>query len=379
MQRLADQRVGERPGGCAVRQRADEVGAGRALERVEDRLPRRGAGRLEEREVELRADHRGGLEDVDGGLAEPVEPAADHLAHALRHAEVAERGPAVVREGAGLEQVAQHLLDEERVAAGLVLDRGAQPGAGLRADPGGDQARGGVPVEPGQRDPLDEPVAPQVGERAGERVPAAELGLAVGADDHDPGRAGVAQHVGEQPQRRQVGPVQVVEREQHRPAGRFGEGGGDGLEQAQPRAGRVARRRRRRTAAPARHPRRRAGAAPRRTAGRARRPPPASGRRAPWRRRRERRAASSASRRVLPMPGSPLIASSRRSALATPARRRSSWRAAADERAAGAARVERARQRRALGRARAQRLRELPCGAEGAIRSSVRSRSARRL
>ena len=70
--------------------------------------------------------------------------------------------------------------------------------------------------EPAQADPLGAAVAPQVGEDAGERRPAADLGVAIGAEDQHGRRARAAQHEAEQEERRPVGPVQVVEHQHER-------------------------------------------------------------------------------------------------------------------------------------------------------------------
>ncbi len=70
-------------------------------------------GRLQRARVLLEAEDRGDGEQLVGGVAEPREPDADGVAHALGHL----RRP-------GLGQPAQHLLDEEGVAAGAGVDAG---------------------------------------------------------------------------------------------------------------------------------------------------------------------------------------------------------------------------------------------------------------
>ena len=93
--------------------------------------------------------------------------------------------------------------------------------------------------EPAQPDAVQRAVALEVGERAGERAAAAELGVAVGADDLQRAGAGRAQHEAREQQRAAVGPVEVVDDQQQRRA--LGERGVDGVEQAVARAGVVGR------------------------------------------------------------------------------------------------------------------------------------------
>ena len=116
----------------------------------------------------------------------------------------------------GLDQVAQHLLDEERVAVGVLVhgadERRRRRVAGVRGDQRADVAL----VEPVERDPLDEAVAAQVGEQLGQRVRGPHLGVAVGADDQQRRVARRAGDVAQQVQRAAVGPVQVVEHERER-------------------------------------------------------------------------------------------------------------------------------------------------------------------
>ena len=277
--RVADERVRERPAARAHparrahRERPDELRALGLVQPVEQRvaLLRRGGG--EHADVELAPVRGGRLERGERAGREPLDAPADDLADALGDAD-----PVVVR--ARLEQVAQHLLDEERVALGLGEHAGGEPRLRV-ADPAADQARGRARVEPVQGDPLGARLAPQVGEQRGQRVTSPEVGLAVRADEQQRGRLRRGGQVGEQPQRRRIGPVQVVEDEQ------------DGT---LPGCAARAARRPRRTAAGAPRPgrrrarraARRAAAAPRRTARTARSAPRGSGPPARWRPRRMR-------------------------------------------------------------------------------------------
>ena len=91
--------------------------------------------------------------------------------------------------------------------------------------------------EAAQPDPQQDAVALELGERAGQRAVAAELGVAVGPE-HEQRRPAVrAQQEARQQQRAAVGPVQVVDDQQQ--AALAGERRVDGVEQAVAGAGRV--------------------------------------------------------------------------------------------------------------------------------------------
>ena len=83
------------------------------------------------------ADHRAGGEHLLRFWAEPLEPAPDDEAHALRDVELVDldvgaEARRLVEDLALLDQVPEHLLDEERVALGLVEHR-ADDRVGRRA------------------------------------------------------------------------------------------------------------------------------------------------------------------------------------------------------------------------------------------------------
>ena len=72
-------------------------------------------------------------------------------------------------------------------------------------------------VEAGEVEPADTPGSRRrVGEHLGERMSAVEVGVAVRREDEQPHRRTGTEHVAEQQQRRLVGPVHVVEHEDHR-------------------------------------------------------------------------------------------------------------------------------------------------------------------
>ena len=156
-----------------------------------------------------------------------AEPLADDLLEALGDAELVDRevrGPAAVavEDGARLGEVAKHLLDEERVALGLVVYGACQLGLRLAARPRADQGLHGAFVEPVEGKPLELVLLPmQVGEGLGEMVGPVLLRLPVGPDDQQPRLVRRASEVLEQRERRLVGPMKVVENQHDRRLGRL--------------------------------------------------------------------------------------------------------------------------------------------------------------
>ncbi len=228
--RLADERVGEAVAAGPRAVLADELRGGRLLDGLEDVDARERVEALEQGEVEVAPDDGGGLQRAVRAVAQARQAAAEDLAHALRDP----------RARARLAEVAHDLLEEERVARGLLVQRRREL---VGAEPAAHELRDVARLEPGERDALVEPLAAEVAERGGERMGARELALAVGADDEQRGGPRRADEVREEEQRALVGPVEVVEREHGRSAG--AQRGVDGLEEAPARALRVVARGRR--------------------------------------------------------------------------------------------------------------------------------------
>ncbi len=91
-----------------------------------------------------------------------------------------------------------------------------------------------VVVEAADRQAGDTFLPAQVGQVFGERVPASEFGVAVGADDQDPTEATAPDQVHQSLESRPSGPMQVVEDQQHRATLAFlGEPVGEAVEQGQ--------------------------------------------------------------------------------------------------------------------------------------------------
>ena len=173
--------------------------------------------------IELRAGHRRSGQDLACPVGQPGQPPAHDVAHPRgeRRAGVAvpaERG--------------DHLADEERVALGDVAHAAGErrPPPGMRED------RGDVGLgERAELDPGDVRPPRQTGHHLAEQGGAAGLGVAVSRKHEQPHRGVDAQQMAEQKQREVVGPVHVVEHEQHRRrrAGGLQQRRG-GLQRAQP-------------------------------------------------------------------------------------------------------------------------------------------------
>ena len=107
----------------------DQSREGRVLQRPQHRLAVEIDHLLEHPDVELGSDHRGQGERVLRVFGQPCEPAQDHVAGRGRDAKVVRplRGgrSAVLgsRNGTGLHEAADDLVDEEGIAVGLVVQR----------------------------------------------------------------------------------------------------------------------------------------------------------------------------------------------------------------------------------------------------------------
>ena len=201
--------------------RRDQPGPFRLLEPVDQLVLARARDRLEQRDVEDAPDERGRREELAGLVAQPFQPPADHQPHGLGNVELRDvdvGAPVTLRveQAALLEQVLEHLLDEEGVAVALVVDRTDQPFGRLLAGQRAEHRRHAPALETPQGQPLREPAAAEVFDRARERTPHLELDVTVGAEDQDRQLGQPVGHVLEQQQRRLIGPVKVVEDDQQR-------------------------------------------------------------------------------------------------------------------------------------------------------------------
>ena len=133
--------------------------------------------------------------------------------------------PYVELDGAGLDQRAPELADEERVPLGEAVDRLcelAQLRAGIASGGAADELGDLVAGEPREPQPDDVVGAAEIGERLGERLRHVRLGVAEGREQENPHVSGGTGEVPEQEQRRSIGPVAVLEHEQRRSPERDG-------------------------------------------------------------------------------------------------------------------------------------------------------------
>ena len=197
VERAPDQLVREAIGELDRAQLLDHAAVDRLVERGQQRPDLDARGGAQHVELELRPGRRRQLEQVAGRGLKPGEPPADDLAHALGRAQLARVG-----------ERAPELADEERVAAGQLADLAGD----LRV--GAHEFGHLVARQPSQPQAHDVLGAAQVGQRLAQRL--RHVGVAEGGQ-HQQARAGAAaRQVPQQAERRPVGPVRVLEHEQHR-------------------------------------------------------------------------------------------------------------------------------------------------------------------
>ncbi len=227
--RLSNQRVREAVPAGAGGDRGDDAAVHGGREPFEQRLARDVERCREQRQIEVASGHGGGVEQIARGLGQWRQPLADGTAHAVRPRR--RRGPV-----ATTACLAHDLVEKERIAAAGVMqllgDRLRYPFARRVLD----EARHLVAREAAERQRTAAPAEPIEGRRRIGRP--SDLRFTQGAEHHHrPIRKLVReklQHV----QRRQVGPVQIVEDDQQ------GHAGGDARQAArehleETKAGRV--------------------------------------------------------------------------------------------------------------------------------------------
>ena len=130
---LAGERVAEGEDPLRVELRfVEEAGLGQLAEHRVDLVRLEPGGHPQRSRAELLADHRGDLQQLLGVGVEPVDAGGEDRLHGDRHTRVLDRahqavGAALALEVAGLGQLADDLLDEERVALGALVDRLVEP------------------------------------------------------------------------------------------------------------------------------------------------------------------------------------------------------------------------------------------------------------
>ena len=217
VERRPHQRVRERVAPDPPVDLLEHLRVDRLVERGDELVAGQRPERLEQPVVDLAPDHRGDLHRLARRRRQPRDPPRRDLAHAGGDARVLEVAAEAAR---ALAQVADDLLDEERVALGLGVQRGDELGRGRLGPERGHQLADLRLREAAQRHLGEHRLAPQRGDDGRERVVVGELAGAVGAEEHRAPRLRRADQVADELQRRAVGPLQVVEHEQQRGAGR---------------------------------------------------------------------------------------------------------------------------------------------------------------
>ncbi len=124
VERLADEGVGEAVALGLGGRFGDEPGLERGVKRVEKAVLVEREHALEQSGIEVATDHRGDAEPLGGLRVQPCQAPRDHILDALRQAEVPEHPRArLIGADAGVGEVADDLLDEERVPLRLHVQR----------------------------------------------------------------------------------------------------------------------------------------------------------------------------------------------------------------------------------------------------------------
>ena len=219
VQRLPDQRVGEGVPARLVGRLEQQPGGQRLLERVQEIVLLERDELLEQGDVEVAPDHRRHPQPLDCLRVEAVQAPSDHLGDPLREAEALELGGArSASANAGLSKVAHDLLDEERVALRLRVQRASERPRGGLSRAGPHQLGRLSLAEAADVELRDETLAAQVGERVHNALPG-RLGP-VGHQGQQPRRLRRTGQMAQQQQRRAARPMQVVEDQQDRSTSR---------------------------------------------------------------------------------------------------------------------------------------------------------------
>ena len=160
-------------------------------------------------------------EKVVGCFGQPRKASPNDIAHALGKTELGQRPiggpyPVALEDRAGLREVGNDLLGEERVPVGLVVQCGDELRRRLVTGAIVEQRTDRLLLETAERHPLDARIASEVGEQLAQRMAAVDIGVTVGAQHEHRPASFAAQDPPEQRQRRLIGPVEVVEHQEQR-------------------------------------------------------------------------------------------------------------------------------------------------------------------
>ena len=216
LERRAQQRMGEgvAPGGARDldQQRASHGG----IEHVEQLVLGEAGDTLEHLEVEVAADQGGDAEHAAGVLGQAAHPSRDDVADSLRSAEGTV--PAQARGPVDLHEVTDEMLDEERIAARLVVDGADGRPRRVLAVPGLDEPAHLPLVHAVETHPRHLAPSLELGEQRVQRMAGVQLVVPERADQQDRPEARLAREVPGQEERRAIGPVEIVDDQQHGPA-----------------------------------------------------------------------------------------------------------------------------------------------------------------
>jgi hypothetical protein len=192
----------------------------------------------EDRIVERPPERGRGLERADVLGRQARDPKQDGVAYRLRDCRVADperRGPVGRRGGAALGGLLHHLLEDERVALGALQHQLPQLGVDVVGTENGLKHLGDPPLrQRPELDQLGEPRAPPAPEHRHDGVTTVKLVAAVGDQDQGAKPGQPPRDVVEELASRGIGPVNVLDHEEHPviPRGDRKQGD-DRLEQAQ--------------------------------------------------------------------------------------------------------------------------------------------------
>ena len=168
---------------------------------------------LQDGELELAAEHRGDAGQLLRARAEPADPGRDHLAHAARQLDAAGVGEAPVA------QRAHRLDDDEGIALAeiprVVHDLGETAGLAARPREGAHERGRGGRRQGAEGDVLDVGQGRQLVDEARERGRLGQILVARRQDEQERAFDQAPGHEGEEPHAHLVGPVQILEDDDH--------------------------------------------------------------------------------------------------------------------------------------------------------------------